>query len=93
MSDRGIERELLLQERLRRKSVKNMTRRERIEFDLEQEWYTVAEAAEELEEHPKTVYRRINQGEIKAVRPSPRKTRIHYTDLAAYMSKDARRNS
>ena len=77
-----------LQERLLRRSVKNMTRRERIEFDLEQEWYTVPEAAEELGEHPKTVYRRINRGEIKATRRSPRKTVIHYTDLAAYMSED-----
>ena len=46
------------------------------------------EAAEVLGEHPKTIYRRIRDGEIKAYRRSPRKIRIHYTDLAAYMIKE-----
>jgi excisionase family DNA binding protein len=72
---------------------KGMTRRERIEDDLEQEWYTVPEAAEELGEHPKTLYRRIRNGEIKADTRRPRKTRIHYTDLAAYMSQPVKRDS
>jgi excisionase family DNA binding protein len=65
-----------------------MSRRERIEDDLDQLWYTVPEAAEVLGEHPKTIYRRIKNGEIRANRPSPRKTRIFYTDLAAYMIKE-----
>ena len=72
---------------------KGMTRRELIEDGLELEWYTVPQAAEELGEHPKIVYRRIRNGEIKASRPSPRKTRIHHTDLAAYMSRPAKRDS
>jgi excisionase family DNA binding protein len=87
MSDPWIERELLRRQRLHRKMVKGMTLRERIEEELDQFWCTVPEAAEELGEHPKTVYERIRRGEIKATRQSPRKTRIHYTALAAYMSK------
>jgi excisionase family DNA binding protein len=78
------------QERARKRT---MTRRELIEDDLEQEWYTVPEAAEELGEHPKTLYRRIRNGEIKADKRRPRKTRIHYTDLAAYMSLPVKRDS
>jgi excisionase family DNA binding protein len=65
-----------------------MSRRERIEDDLDQLWYTVPEAAEVLGEHPKTIYRRIKNGEIKANRPSPRKTRILSADLAAYLDKE-----
>jgi excisionase family DNA binding protein len=64
-----------------------MSRRELIEEDLEQEWYTVDEAAEELDLHPKTVRKRIREGNLKASKPSPRKTRIHYTDLARYLSR------
>jgi len=65
-----------------------MSRRERLEDDLDQLWYTVPEAAEVLGEHPKTIYRRIKNGEIRANRPSPRKTRILYSDLAAYIDKE-----
>jgi len=74
--------------RLERARRKHRTRRERIEDGLEQEWYTVNEAAEELDLHPKTVRDRIHKGKLKASRPSPRKTRIHYTNLAAYMIKE-----
>jgi len=66
-----------------------MSRRERIEAELDQLWFTVPEAAEVLGEHPKTLYRRIKNGEIKANRPSPRKTRILYTDLAAYIAQES----
>jgi hypothetical protein len=38
-----------------------------------------------LEEHPKTVYRRVREGVIRASRPSPRKTKIHKQDLVAYL--------
>jgi excisionase family DNA binding protein len=79
--------------RLERARRKSRTRRERIEEGLEQEWYTVNEAAEELELHPKTVRKRIRDGKLKASRPSPRKTRIHYTDLGAYMSKEGGKKS
>jgi excisionase family DNA binding protein len=79
--------------RLERAQRKYMTRRERIEDGLELEWYTVDEAAEELDLHPKTVRSRLREGKLKASRPSPRKTRIHYTDLAAYMSRLAGSNS
>ena len=71
----------------RRKASRRLSRKERIEDELEQEWYTVDEAAEELDMHPKTVRKRIREGKLKASRPSPRKTRIHYTDLARYLSK------
>jgi excisionase family DNA binding protein len=93
MGDRWMERELLRREKLRRKYLSGLTRRERIEEDLEQEWYTVREAAEELGEHRKTTYRRIRNGEIKADTRRPRKTRIHHTDLAAYMTKESGRKS
>jgi excisionase family DNA binding protein len=73
--------------RLERARRRAMSRRERIEEDLEQEWYTVDEAAEELDLHSKTVLKRIREGKLKASKPSPRKTRIHYTDLARYLSK------
>lgn len=78
------------QERARKMT---MTRRELIEDDLEQDWYTVPEAAEKLDEHPKTLYRRIRNGEIKADTRRPRKTRIYYKDLAAYMSPPVKRDS
>jgi excisionase family DNA binding protein len=73
--------------RLERARRRAMSRRELIEEDLDQEWYTVDEAAEELDLHPKTVRQRIREGKLKASQPSPRKTRIHYTDLARYLSK------
>ena len=79
--------------RLERAQRRAMSRRERIEEDLDQWEYTVPEAAEVLGEHPKTIYRRIRDGEIKAYRRSPRKTRIHYTDLAAYMIKEGGKKS
>jgi excisionase family DNA binding protein len=79
--------------RLEKARRKHRTRRERIEDGLELEWYTVPEAAEELGEHRKTTYRRIRNGEIKADTRRPRKTRIHYTDLAAYMSQRAKKDS
>jgi excisionase family DNA binding protein len=79
--------------RLERARRKYRTRRERIEEDLELVWYTVPEAAEELGEHPKTTYRRIRNGEIKADTGRPRKTRIHHTDLAAYMSRLVKKDS
>ncbi len=68
------------------------TRRERIEDGLDQEWYTVLEAAEVLDEHPKTLYERIRKGEIVADTRRPRKTRIHYTDLAKFMSQDRKKS-
>jgi len=85
--------EVMLLEAARRRAQRGLSRRERIEEDLEQEWYTVPEAAEKLGEHPKTLYRRIRNGEIKVDKRRPRKTRIHYTDLAAYMSPLAKRGS
>ena|SRR5829696_1369152 len=72
-------------EAAQRKANSRLPRRLRLEEELDQWWYTVPEAAEILREHPKTIYRRIRRGEIKASRPSPRKIRIFYTDLAAYM--------
>ena len=76
--------EMMLLEAARRRAQRGLSRRERIEEDLEQEWYTVDEAAEELAVHPKTVRKYIREGKLKASRPSPRKTRIYYTDLARY---------
>jgi excisionase family DNA binding protein len=78
--------EMMMFEAAKRRAQRGLSRRERIEEDLEQEWYTVDEAAEELDVHPKTVRRRIHEGKLKASQPSPRKTRIHYTDLAKYLS-------
>ena len=75
-------------EAARRKAMSRLPRRQRIEEELNQWWYTVPEAAEVLGEHRKTIYRRIRDGEIKANRPSPRKTRIFYTDLAAYIDRE-----
>jgi excisionase family DNA binding protein len=66
-------------------SAERDARRKAIEDHLAQNWYTVPEAATLLEEHPKTVYARIRAGEIRASRPSPRKTRIHKQDLVAYL--------
>lgn len=83
----------VMRKKARHKYLAGLTERERIEEGLEQDWYTVAEAAEILGEHKKTVYGRIKRDEIKAARPSERKTRIHYTDLAAYMSKVGGQNS
>ena len=60
-------------------------RYEAIEGSLRQDWYTVPEAAAILEERPKTVYRRVREGAIRASRPSPRKTKIHKQDLVAYL--------
>jgi excisionase family DNA binding protein len=79
--------------RIERAQRRAMSRLERREEDLDQYEYTVPEAAGVLDEHPKTIYRRIRDGEIKAYRRSPRKTRIYHTDLAAYMNKRAGRNS
>jgi excisionase family DNA binding protein len=80
-------------EAARIRSRRGLSLRERIEDDLEQEWYTVDEAAEELDLHPKTVRARIREGKLKASRPSPRKTRIHYTSLTSYLSKQVERDS
>jgi excisionase family DNA binding protein len=60
-------------------------RRADIEASLDKDWYTVEEAAKVLGEHPKTVRKRVREGEIKASRPSPRKTKIHKRDLADYL--------
>jgi excisionase family DNA binding protein len=80
-------------EAARHKANSRLPRRQRIEAELDQWEYTVPEAAEVLGEHPKTVYRRIRDGEIKASRRSPRKTRIYYTDLAAYIAKESGKKS
>ena len=72
----------------RRMALSGLSRRERIEEDLGQEWFTVKQAAEELGLHEKTVRNHIHEGKLKASRPSPRKTRIYYTDLAEYMDKN-----
>jgi excisionase family DNA binding protein len=79
--------------RLERARRKYMTRRERIEGDLEYEWYTVPEAAEVLRLSTKRVYQLIREGKLEYSQPSPRKTLLHYSDLAAYMSKKGRKNS
>lgn len=62
-------------------------REKAIKESLPKEWYTVPQAAAFLGEHPKTVYQRVRNGEIRASRPSPRKTRIHREDLIAYTRK------
>jgi excisionase family DNA binding protein len=72
-------------EAARHKANSRLPRRQRIEAELDQWEYTVPEAAEVLGEHPKTIYRRIRDGEIKVIKRSPRQTRIFYTDLAAYI--------
>jgi excisionase family DNA binding protein len=69
-----------------------MTRRELIEDGLDQEWYTVREAAEVLRLSTKRVYELIRNGELDYSKPSPRKTFIHYSDLAKYMSKKGGKN-
>jgi excisionase family DNA binding protein len=63
-------------------------RRALIEASLDQEWYTVGEAARVLGEHPKTVYKRIQNRELSVSQPSPRKIKIHRSDLAAYLSQE-----
>jgi excisionase family DNA binding protein len=78
--------------RLEKARRKHRSRRERIEDGLEQEWYTVPEAAEVLRMSTKWVYERIRKGELDYSKPSPRKTHIHYTDLAKYMSKKGGKN-
>ncbi len=60
-------------------------RRTAIEKGLPSEWYTVPQAAAILKQHPKTVYERVRRREIRASKPSPRKTRIHKTDLVNYL--------
>jgi len=60
-----------------------------IEESLNQERYTVREAAEVLRCHEKTVRQWIREGRLRAMRPSPRKTIILKGDLAAYMAKKA----
>jgi excisionase family DNA binding protein len=79
--------------RLERARRRNMSRRERIEDDLEQEWYTVPEAAEELRQSTKSVYKLIRNGELDYSKPSPRKTLLHFSDLAKYLSKKGGKNS
>jgi excisionase family DNA binding protein len=78
------------QERAR---VRTMSRRERIEDDLEYEWYTVPEAAKVLRLSTKRVYQLIREGKLEYSQPSPRKTLLHYSDLAQYMSKKGQKNS
>lgn len=85
--------EMARMEAARRKANSRLPRRQRLEEELDQWWYTVPEAAEVIGEHPKTTYGRIRRGEIKAHRPSPRKTRIYYTDLAAYLFEESGRKS
>ena len=63
------------------------SRRQWVEEGLDREWYTVPEAATILGEHQKTVYNRISRGELQASKPSPRKTRVHKTDLVNYLLK------
>jgi excisionase family DNA binding protein len=81
--------EMARMETARRKANSRLSRRERIEEELDQWEYTVPEAAEVLGEHPKTIYRRIKNREIKATKRSPRKTRILSTDLAAYIVQES----
>jgi excisionase family DNA binding protein len=58
--------EMARMETARRKANSRLSRRERIEEELDQWEYTVPEAAEVLGEHPKTIYRRIKNREIRA---------------------------
>jgi excisionase family DNA binding protein len=62
--------------------------RRAVEPSPEKDWYTVKEAAQLFQVHPKTVYKWVREGEIKADRPSPRTTRIHKRDLLAYLRRD-----
>ena len=64
-------------------------KRDAVEAALHKDWYTVPEAAAIIYQHPKTVYKRIRAGELKANRPAPRKTRIHKHDLVNYLMKQA----
>ena len=79
------------QEKARRKTMTSL--RERIEDGLEQEWYTVPEAAKVLRLSTKRVYQLIREGKLEYSQPSPRKTLLHYSDLAQYMSKKGQKNS
>ena len=60
---------------------------EAADLGVGKDWYTVKEAAQLLGVHPKTVRKRVREGEIKASRPSPRMTRIHKRDLADYLNR------
>jgi excisionase family DNA binding protein len=65
----------------------HQARIQQIEGSLTKDWYTVAEVAELLNAHEKTVRGWIRGGQLKATRPSPRKTRIWRSDLVAYMAR------
>jgi excisionase family DNA binding protein len=60
-------------------------RAKQVDQQLTQDWYTVREAASVLDAHEKTVRRWIAEGRIKPNRPSPRKTKIHKTELARFL--------
>jgi DNA-binding NtrC family response regulator len=52
---------------------------------LEQERFTVAEAAEIAGVHVKTLRKHIKQDKLTVSQPSARKTWVHKRDLAAYL--------
>ena len=68
-----------------RRTVEHQALVRQIESTLAKDFYTIAEAAEILEVHRKTIEGWIRSGELKATRPSPRKTRIWKSDLVAYL--------
>jgi excisionase family DNA binding protein len=65
----------------------HQARSRRIEDSLTKDWYTIAEVADLLKVHRKTDESWIKGGQLKATRPSPRKTRIWKRDLAVYLAK------
>lgn len=62
------------------------TRKKRAAYlrQLEKDLYTVPEAAELMDMHPKTLYRWIREGAVKDSGPSPRKKRVSSNDIARY---------
>jgi excisionase family DNA binding protein len=70
-----------------RRSAEHQARIQQIESSLDKDFYTVAEVADILNVHRKTVEGWIRGGELNATRPSPRKTRIWKSDLVAYLAR------
>ena len=68
-------------------------RRSQVEQSLEQEWYTVGEAARVLSDkgfgiHEETLRRWIRAGEVEVSQPSPRKTLVHKNELVRLLTKE-----
>ncbi len=53
---------------------------------LSKDRYTVQEAAVEASVHVKSMRKHIKEGKLEVSQPSPRKTWVHKSDLARYIS-------